>query len=165
MDEETHHYEARDARDDDEEAENVPSATDSEAVPSPPRVLVNIMSSISPSAQDVENPSRLLFEAEWHMEYKKVLQIKRKQGTWKVEEIEPALDDMINAKDCHVQCSRWPTVVYFRQNSLFSDHYCRCLFVTHRPIYSFRSPCLPARLPHWLPMMYYSTAHCVLSTL
>ena len=111
MDEETRHYEARDARDDDE-AENVPSATDSEAVPSPPRVSVDIMSSISPSAQDVENSSRQLFEAERRMEYEKVPQIERKRGTRKVEEIEPALDDMINGKDCHVQCSRWPTVVY-----------------------------------------------------
>ena len=112
MDEETRHYEARDARDDDE-AENVPSATDSEAVPSPPRVSVDIMSSISPSAQDVENSSRQLFEAERRMEYEKVPQIVRKRGTRKVEEIEPALDDMINAKDRPVRCSRWPAVVYF----------------------------------------------------
>ena len=75
MDEETHHYEARDVRDDDE-AGNVPSATDSEAVPSPPGVLADIMSSISPSAQDVDNTSRQLFEAEQCAEYEKVPQIK-----------------------------------------------------------------------------------------
>ena len=77
MDEETCHYEARDVRDDDK-VENVPSATDSEAIPSPPRVSVDIMSSISPSAQDVENSSRQLFEAECCMEYEKVPQIERK---------------------------------------------------------------------------------------
>src|ERR1700692_4113871 len=80
MDEETHHYEARDVRDDDE-AGNVPSATDSEAVLSPPGVSADIMSSISLSAQDVDNTSRQLFEAEQRMEYEKVPQIEQKRGT------------------------------------------------------------------------------------
>ena len=71
----------------------------------------------------LDDVARQLFEAERRTEYEKIPKADRKRGIRKVEEIEPALDDMINAKDSLVQCSRSPLVVYFQQNKngLLSD--------------------------------------------
>ena len=95
---------------------HVPSATDTETAPSTQTGPSNTSSDVVSDVAQLDDAARQLVEAERRTEYEKIPKVERKRGIRKVEEIEPALDDMINAKDHPVRCSRWPLVVYFRQN-------------------------------------------------
>ena len=57
-----------------------------------------------------------LYEAERRVVYDRVPIVERKRGKWDVDEIEPALDDMINAATrTEISCSWAPAALYFRQ--------------------------------------------------
>lgn len=57
-----------------------------------------------------------LYETERRALYEKIPTIERKRGKRNVDEIEPALDDMINAGTrVGISCSRAPAMIYFRQ--------------------------------------------------
>jgi hypothetical protein len=92
-------------------AVHIPSATDIETVPNTQTGPSNTSSDVVSNVAQLDDAARQLIEAEWCTEYEKIPKVERKWGIQKVEEIEPALDDMINAKDCPVRCSRWPLVV------------------------------------------------------
>jgi hypothetical protein len=81
-----------------------------------------------------EQASRELFEAERRAVYEKVPQIERNRTKRKVEDIEPALDDMINAKSRpEIGCFRRPAIVYFAQRK---NGKLQCLHMLHaRVIY------------------------------
>ncbi|KIM75556.1 hypothetical protein PILCRDRAFT_13474 [Piloderma croceum F 1598] len=114
--------EGQSSEQDADDVAHVPSTTDAEAAMSTPTGSSNDNSNPVSNESQLDDAARQLFEAERRTEYEKIPRVDRKRGIRKVEEIEPALDDMINTKDRPVQCSRWPLVVYFRQNKNASDH-------------------------------------------
>ncbi|KIM86617.1 hypothetical protein PILCRDRAFT_4530, partial [Piloderma croceum F 1598] len=114
--------EGQSSEQDADDVAHVPSTTDAEAAMSTPTGSSNDNSNPVSNESQLDDAARQLFEAERRTEYEKIPRVDRKRGIQKVEEIEPALDDMINTKDRPVQCSRWPLVVYFRQNKNSSDH-------------------------------------------
>lgn len=68
--------------------------------------------------EDAEDEAeRLAFEAGRRAAYEKVPVLERKRGTRPVEQIEPVMDDLINAKTRpDVGCSCKPAKLYFRQD-------------------------------------------------
>jgi superfamily II DNA/RNA helicase len=75
-------------------------------------------------------PDMALFEASRWVAYAEVPKTERKRTKRKVEDIEPALDDMINAESRpEIRCFRLPAIVYFaqRKNSSLSSMFPRCL--------------------------------------
>lgn len=61
--------------------------------------------------------AKRLVEAERRVLYEKVPAAERKRGKRKMDDMEPALDDMINARSRpEINCSRLPATVYFRQS-------------------------------------------------
>ena len=126
-----------------------PLAADTETASNTQSGPSNATSSIVSSAPQLDDAARQLLEAEQRAEYEKIPKVERKRGVRKVEDIEPALDDMVNAKDHPVRCSRWAAAVYFRQNKDGSLLVCRHLFIySHTSLdacaYRLRSPCLHA---------------------
>ena len=60
--------------------------------------------------------AKKLYEAERRAVYEKVPSAERKWGKRNVDEIEPALDDTINARThIEISCSQAPAVLYFHQ--------------------------------------------------
>ena len=86
-----------------------------------------------------DDASKAVFEALRRAAYAELPKTNRKRTKRKVDEIEPALDDMINAASRQeIRCFRLPVIVYFaqRKNSLLS-----CLgasFRTHGFTYVYR---------------------------
>ena len=84
------------------------------------------------AAVGLDSESRVLFEASRQAAYAEVPKTERKRTKRKVEDIEPALDNMINTGSRpEIQCFRLPAIVYFAQrknSSLFSFGTC---FGTH----------------------------------
>jgi len=104
-------------------ADNVvdrPLAVDTETASNIQSGPSNATSSIISSAPQLDDAARQLLEAERCAEFEKIPKVERKGGVCKVEDIEPALDGMVNAKDHPVQRSHWAAVVYFRLNRLRS---------------------------------------------
>ena len=63
-----------------------------------------------------DDTSRAAFEALRRVAYAEVPKTERKRTKWKVDEIEPALDDMINAASRQdIRCFRLPVIVNFAQ--------------------------------------------------
>ncbi|KAF7967710.1 hypothetical protein HWV62_33295 [Athelia sp. TMB] len=70
-----------------------------------------------------DEAERRAYEAGRRAAYEKIPVTERKRGIRPVEHIEPAMDDLINARTrVEVGCSRKPTRLYFRQDEQASDH-------------------------------------------
>lgn len=66
---------------------------------------------------DEDEAERLAYEAGRRAAYEKIPVTERKRGVRPVENVEPAMDDMINARTrAEVGCSRKPARLYFRQD-------------------------------------------------